>query len=118
MSPAKLSDALQASFVRAQLEAGYRMLELAAKKKRKSQEFAPDPLSLARIALIGAEEHLAATSLPRAERRALFQAARELRRAIESVETGASARAFSGAVTCAPKKKLPAGSPRTRARSS
>ena len=93
MSPAKLSDRLQSDFVRTELETGYKMLRLAM-EQRNSQErdAAAQSLSLARVALAGAVEHLAAINLPRDENRELSHGVRELRRAIEHFENGGRAK--------------------------
>ena len=86
-SPAILSSALQEDFVRTELETGHRMLELAIKQKGLGEhDAAAQSLSLAHVALSGAQEHLSAVKLPRSQTKEMYRQVRELRRQIEDFD--------------------------------
>jgi hypothetical protein len=91
VSPARLNVTLQGDFVRTEVETGLRMLALARQQQRRRQdEAARESLNLAKVALSGAERHLAAVSLPPAETRELSRDLRVLRRRLEAAGSGAS----------------------------
>jgi len=79
--------------VRTELETGHRMVEQAIKQRgQEEHDGTMQSLSLARVALTGAERHLAAVDLPQRDKRSLLADARELRRRIEGLEKSATAR--------------------------
>jgi len=87
LSPAKHSTALQLSFVRTELETGHRMLALAGKQRDLLEhDAAAQSLSMAWLALSGAENHLAAVKLPRREAKQILPEVRELRRRIAAFD--------------------------------
>ncbi|HTQ58290.1 MAG TPA: hypothetical protein VMI94_27700 [Bryobacteraceae bacterium] len=89
MSPAKLSNTLQAGFVRTELETGHRMLAAAIGQRRAGQDAtAAQSLDLARLALAGAERHLSAVSLPGGAAGELEHWLEELRGRIHEFEAG------------------------------
>lgn len=93
MSPARLNSTLQADFVRTELETGHRMLAWAINQRSfRADDDAIESLSLARVALSGAERHLATVTLPRKETKELLRNVHDLRRQIESFEAGAHSR--------------------------
>ncbi len=87
MSPAKLSNTLQEDFVKTELETGQKMLARAARQRSEGeQDAASESLSLARIALNGAEEHTAAVSLPEGAVQSIEKESEKLRRQITAFE--------------------------------
>jgi len=93
LSPAKLSCTLQEDFVRTELETGYRMLtQAAAQQDLHQDEAVTQSISLARLALSGAERHLAAVNLAAAETEGLYQDLGELRRRIDAFLGSAKSR--------------------------
>jgi hypothetical protein len=93
LSPAEQSTLLQENFVKTELETGHRMLKLAVEQRdRDEHESAMESLTLARVALSGAEEHLAAVKLPPHETREILPEVRRLRNQIENFERGADGR--------------------------
>jgi hypothetical protein len=88
LSPAKLNTRLQGDFVRTELETGHRMLALAMDQRTLHEDDAAvQSLSLSRVALSGAERHLATVKLPRVEAKELLRDVRELGRRIEGFES-------------------------------
>ena len=91
MSSANTNIRLQRAFVKTELETGYRMLDLAAMQRRLHKEDdAVESLSLALVALTGAERHMADVKLPRTETRDIFRQARQLRNQIDGFERHAA----------------------------
>jgi hypothetical protein len=89
-SPAELNIALQSNFVRTELETGHRMLTLAAKQRNmREDDSARQSLSMALVALSGAERHLASVTLPRMETTELRRNVGELRRRIDGFDSSA-----------------------------
>jgi hypothetical protein len=82
-----MSTELQANFVETELETGHKMLEQAIRQRSQyDNESASQSLSLARLALSGAQEHLDTVKLPRIETKEILQDAAQLRKQIESFE--------------------------------
>jgi len=93
MSPAKRNITLQVGFVRTELETGHRMLALAGRQRRLHEdEAAMESLSMARMALSGAQDHLIAVNLPRSETKGIVREIRELRRQTAAFEADAGPR--------------------------
>lgn len=97
MTPEKRNITLQESFVRTELEDGQKALASACRHRELRQDdTALESLRLARVALSGAERHLAAVILPRSAAKHLFQGIRDLRIQIERFEDSVVRRAISG----------------------
>jgi len=91
LSSASTNIRLQRAFVKTELETGYRMLGLAVAQRRLHKEDdVVESLSLALVALTGAERHMAEVKLPRTETRDIVQRARELRDQIDGFDKRAA----------------------------
>jgi hypothetical protein len=87
LSSANTNLRLQTDFVMTELETGYRMLGLAvAQRGLRREDDAAQSLSLALVALTGAERHMVEVKLPRTKTRDIVRRARELRDRIDGFE--------------------------------
>ena len=78
---------LQENFIKTELETGRKMLRQALRQRRMRQnERAMDSWRMARLALSGAETHMAAVGLPREVVTRMNRGAAQLRRLIAAFE--------------------------------